>query len=433
MKIKNSQLHLLNATKLISPDVGILSYVSKLPIMNNDPDLMAYGIWPCNTEVLGAEEYGGRSSGCGYEWEGAFMSTIGETVERYCPAFYQLDEAIEGTYHSIGKPAVHPSEYALFHEKQYADERYTLLPFTEERMLHWFPMTDLTDGKEKWVPGGMIYIPWTHDAEWINVGTSTGLAAHTSLSQATLTALYEIIERDSFVLTWTQKIVPPKIIIDDEVQGYLDEHFPKHYEWHFFDTTYDLKEPSIFGFCFGEAEYGKFVAVGTSTRNTLGGALKKVIQEIGQAVSYFRYMLSSTMDYIPSDNFHELLDFEKHSVFYTKRPDYQFVFDRWRNAVPTKVVDLHEENKETPTETVQRILGVMKDKGYNVMFRDMTTVDVNQLGFYSVRLVIPQLIQMGGAYPFYYHGAKRLYEVPKLMGYTSYDYDNLNHYPHPFP
>ena len=54
------------------------------------------------------------------------------------------------------------------------------------------------------------------------------------------------------------------------------------------DITYDLGIPTVYGICFGEAEYGKFVAVGTATRDTYGEALKKVILEMGQSVSYFR-------------------------------------------------------------------------------------------------------------------------------------------------
>lgn len=43
----------------------------------------------------------------------------------------------------------------------------------------------------------------------------------------------------------------------------------------FFDITYDLEIPTVFGICFGEADYGSFVAVGSSTRATIGEALKK--------------------------------------------------------------------------------------------------------------------------------------------------------------
>ena len=74
-----------------------------------------------------------------------------------------------------------------------------------------------------------------------------------------------------------------------------------------------------------------------------------------------------------------------------------------------------------------------KNRGCNVLFKDITTVDIRQLGFYSVKIFIPQLVQLAGAYPFYFLGGKRLYEAPKKIGLDTNDYDGLNKFPHPFP
>ena len=96
-------------------------------------------------------------------------------------------------------------------------------------------------------------------------------------------------------------------------------------------------------------------------------------------------------------------------------------------------MDLNETSSLSDEAQIHKVLSMFKDKGYNVLFKDLTTPDVSELGFYSIKVFIPQLIQMSGVYPLYFHGGKRLYEVPKIMGYHSHDYDNLNIYPHPFP
>jgi len=419
----------------ISSEIGLLSRISKMPIMNKDPNLMSYGIWPGSTKAMGGEEFGGRSSGCGATWQEALMGTIGETVERYACAFYNLREAVKSPYRTLGKAAVHPGEYALYHEQQYAflKGKTPIEPFTEDTDLYWFPMTDLATGEEKWAPGGMIYLPWSHELPWINANTSTGLAAHTNPHKAILTGLYEVIERDSFVITWTQKIVPPKIRISAEMQAHIDAGFPTSYEWHFFDIRYDLDVPSVLGICFGESEFGKFVAVGTSTRATYGQAVQKVIKEIGQAVSYFRYLLNEKKDWVPTDNYNQLMSFEDHSIFYVKRPDMWFVFDEYRAALETVDIDLHEKQTRSDVDEVRHIVQTLKKAGCDVLFKDISTPDVRQLGFYSIKVLVPQLIPLAGGYPLYYHGGKRLYEVPAKMGYTAHDYDHLNKYPHPFP
>lgn len=68
-----------------------------------------------------------------------------------------------------------------------------------------------------------------------------------------------------------------------------------------------------------------------------------------------------------------------------------------------------------------------------MLLKDLTTPDINQCGFYCIRIVVPQLLLMSGAYPFYHLGSKRLYEVPKEMGLKPKTFENLNKYPHPFP
>lgn len=432
-KISNS---FIKSSRLISYRLGLMRNIVKLPRLNNDPLLSSFGMWSCDTEQLLGEKFEGRSSGCNYNLLNAYMGTIGETVERYCPAFYNLNNMIRSNYRTIPVHAISPSEYALFHEKQFSffhEKKYKMYPFDEEIELYWDKCVDLTNGLETYTPAACIYLPWTKEDKWITVGTSTGLAAHTNYYKSLLTALYEIIERDSFVITWYQKVVAPKIIINSDIQNFIHSCFPAKYEWHFFDITYDIKVPTAFAICFGEAEYGKFIAVGTATRDTLADALRKVILEAGQAVSYFRYLLGEKKNWMPDNDFNHILNFEDHSIFYIKRPEYQNVMDIWRNIKPSLQIDFNEKKDVNVKDKVVQIVKLLKEKNYNVLVKDITTPDVNQVGFYCLRVIVPQLLQMGGAYPFYFLGGKRLYEVPKMMGYHSHSFDELNKFPHPFP
>lgn len=424
---------LLNSLNTISNELGILYHVVKLPHLNNDPIQINYGVWPANTVYLGGEKYGGRSAGCGDNWQDAILGTVGETLERYAPAFYDLKKSIFSSYNNLNKHAIHPNEFALYHNNQYKDERFKIEKFTENIELTWFSTIDLTNGKETWLPAQFIYLPFNQDKKYITANTSTGLAAHTNYYKAILTALYEVIERDSFVITWSQEIISEKIIIDEDIKSFINNKFPSNYQWHFFDITYDINIPSVLGFCIGEAEYGKFIAVGSSSRQTMGEATKKVIQEIGQAIPYFRYLLGEKKNWIPDNDFSKIQNFEEHSIFYTKRTDLWYIFDKWFQKTPTKKINLNEKPVRNTKQEIKHIINLLKEKGYNVLFKDLTTPDIRQLGFFSIKIFVPQLIQLAGAYPFYFLGGKRLYEVPKTCGYKPKKYENLNKFPHPFP
>lgn len=421
----------------VSTELGILYHLVSSPNCAQDPKILGYGIWPCDTIFLGPEKFEGRSSGCGYDKESCLLSTIGESVERYAPVFYDPKELIYSSYSNLDKCAIHPDQVSLFHDKQFENNlSQKITKLTSDTELSWISTIDLINNRnEVYVPAQLIYLPFTKDQNWITYNTSTGLAAHTSYYKAILNALFECIERDSFVLTWMQKMIAPKIIISEDIQQYIDEKFSAKCEWHFFDITYDLEIPTVFGICFGEADYGKFVAVGSSTRATIGDALKKVILEIGQTAPYFRYVLGEKNDqnWQPTDDFSTIRNFEDHSAFYLKRHDLWYVFDEWKNAIPTKQIDFHQSQELSDIEQIRKCLNVFKGKGYNVLFKDLTTPDIRQIGYYSVKIYIPQLLQMGGSYSWYFLGNKRLYTVPRQLGYNCNDYDNLNKFPHPFP
>ena len=427
---------LIKSKKMISSELGIISHTIKLPRMAHDPKLINFGIWSCNAEQLGAEKFEGRSGACNEEWDLAMLATVGETIERYTPTFFPEGEGIKSSYANLDKEKIHPSEFALFHQEQYdyfKENNYNVSPFTEDLELTWIPTIDLVTGKTVYCPAQFVYMPFTKDDFYITAGNSTGLAAHTNYHKAILNGLYECIERDSFVITWTNNMVAPKIRLSKEIKDYLHERFPKHYEWHLFDVTYDLGTPTVFGICIGESDFGKFVAVGSASRGTIGEAAKKVIQEIGQTSPYFRWLLGEKGDWEPSDDYNELMDFSDHSIFYLKRPDQWEVFEKWINAEENHSIDFHKEDKRTEVDKIKEILEVFKEKNYNILLKDLSTVDARQLGFYSLKIYIPQLIQMSGGYLFYFHGGKRMFEVPEKMGYKKLSFEELNKYPHPFP
>ena len=417
----------------ISDEVGIIKNLINVPRMNQDPVMINYGVEPVNISFLSNEKYIGNGAGSSFEWESALLAALGETYERYAATFYNLDESITNSYNHLNRNAVNPQEYALFHEEQYANQEFRFNKFNKDIELTWFPTTDLTNGEETWLPGQFIFLPFSQDKNVITISSSTGLAAHTNYYKAILNGLYEVIERDSFTITWLQNLVPEKIKLSTEIRSYIDLYFPTKYEWHFFDINYDLGVPSILGFCFGEAEFGSFVAVGAATRATYAEAVRKTIQEIGQGVFYFRYLLNEKKRWNLSNNFGQIKDFDEHAIFYTQRTELWHVFDKWIKAPETKSINFFEKNNRGDKEEIKYIIQLMKDKKYNVLFKDITTCDLRQIGFYSIKIFIPQLIPLSGIYSAYFLGGKRLYSIPSKMGYKQNDFHNLNKYPHPFP
>jgi len=418
--------------KLVSPLVGIITSVGKVPYLNYDPKIIGYGITACNTTCFGMQRYSGRSGGAGYSWEQAMLTTIGEVVERYCPAFYDLKKLKHGSFRELSKKAIHPDEFALFHDSQYQKENFPFIRFEENTELYWTEGWDITTGDIKLIPSSLIHMPWHVKEAPIGYPTSTGLAGHVDFYDAILTGLYEVIERDAFVITWLQELDMPKLYISPEISEYLYSIFPKHYEFHFFDITLDIPVPTIWGICFGEEEFGKFVSVGTATRSTFSSALKKVIKEIGQTIPYFRHFLKKRENWA-FENFEDVKSFEDHSLLYTKQRDLLNVFNKWIMNEPSKEIEFHNDRKINSKEEIKRIAAIFDVKGYKLLVVNLTSSDIREAGFHCVKVISPPLIQLGGVYEYYFLGGKRIYEVPAILGKKVKIFEDLNKYPHPFP
>ncbi len=432
----NNVSFFINGLKIISDEVGILKHTIRLPRMSNDPKLVNYGVWQCDTHLLGGMPSEGRSGSCGIDSFSAMLGTIGETLERYAPVFYNAKKGVKSSFSNLNKNTIPLNEYALFHDEQYKyfkKKNWPVVKFTENTELTWFECTDLINGKSTWIPGQFIYMPFKEDEFFVTSSNSTGLASHSNYHKAIINALYECIERDSFVITWMNKIAEKKIAVTSEIKRYLNSIFPKHYQWHLFDITYDLGIPSVFGILIAEEEFGQFIVVGSASRGTIGEAARKVIQEIGQGIPYMRWILGEYKYWTPPKDFNELMTFSEHSVFYNKQKQYWHIFDKWINMEENHFIDFYEPATKNNKEEIKHILKSIKSKGYNVLLKDLSTPDIRQLGCYSIKIIIPQLIQMAGGYPFYFNGGKRLYNVPEFIGLERPEYSKLNKFPHPFP
>lgn len=431
----------LNALDLISEDYGIIKHLIGPIRQHSDPNLISYGV---STTSIASLSYGDKyppyfspiikSSGCGFDNDSAVMSTIGEVIERYCALIYDESDFITTSYDNIVGKTIDIESYALFHPTQYSLADFELRPLTHDTELTWTKAIDLTNGKEVLCPVQFIYLGYAKDKIQINFPTPTGLAVHSDPYKAILNCLYESVERDSFTITWENEIVPPKIEIDETIANFISEYFPVEYEWNIFDMTYDIKLPTVLCMCFGESEHGDFVIVSAATRSDYSSAIKKAILEAGQGIPFIRWQLDERHDWNPKD-FSEIKSFEEHPLFYQKNKDIWGIFEKYRKSQATKTYRILDEhlNKLDEKNEVNRIIADFRDMGYNVLYKDLTTADIKDKGFYAVRIYIPQLIQLGGVYPYYYKGGKRLYEVPIEFGFNKKNITELNPFPHPFP
>ncbi|MET7640480.1 YcaO-like family protein [Streptomyces sp. NPDC005438] len=127
--------------------------------------------------------------GKGLHRPAALASALMEAYERYCgeqqgrrgPTL-TVDQARE-----CFERVLHPRDLVLD----------TRTDWEESAPLEWAPSRDLFADEVVWVPADAVYTPYRAGRSRLFAGHSDGLASGNCLTEATLHALYELVERDS--------------------------------------------------------------------------------------------------------------------------------------------------------------------------------------------------------------------------------------------
>src|SRR6266487_1329103 len=203
---------------LVDDRVGIIRSVKEVPREPGSPEFFHFYGQACNTRAFSEQKNFGSTGGASTKREVAMAKAIGEAVERYCSAIYQIEDFPLWSYEDTPFPCVSPQVFALYSETQYQQPGFPYVAFTDMTKVRWVQALDLQMAERVYVPACMVYVPYFFDAEGgesaIAQRISTGLACHCSFAEAAVSAICEVVERDAFTITWQAGMGRQQIRID---------------------------------------------------------------------------------------------------------------------------------------------------------------------------------------------------------------------------
>src|SRR5262249_4467606 len=144
--------------------------------------------------------------------------------------------------------------------------------FDEDSRIRWAWGWSLTEDRPRLVPASLVYLGYRPDPGEAAIGSnaSTGLAAGLTLEAAALSGLCEVVERDSFALSWLLPRVRRKLGIAEPGPGetlrasFASDRPDVRVE--LFDLTTDLETPTLSGTLRRPAEFGPALCVAAAAR-----------------------------------------------------------------------------------------------------------------------------------------------------------------------
>ena len=431
-----------DSEKVLDSETGIIRWVSEIPIDPGEPEIFNFSAKMCDSGKIFPVGCFDSNGGAGLTREAAFRAAVGEAIERYCCSIYFPDELFLGNHTEISKRsrALSPNEVALFHPRQKEHIRYAW--WTKDTPLCWTEGVSLKTREPVLIPACLVYIPYypfyrQRGELTVASSISTGQASAFARNAALLSGIYEVVERDAFMITWRNRLNVPRVDINSSplVRRIYEEKLKREYlEYSLFNMTTDLNIPAILCMIVDNSRQPPIICFGGAANLSPEKAALKALVEAVQTREWAKFMGNQPRPMIIESDYSNIDDFEKHVFLYAYGNMLHAVsfLRESLQVVPFSALPDHAMG-DTGKE-LRFALAALEAQGYEAFAVDLTTPDVAESGFSVVKVLIPLLHPMEGDHTHPYLGGRRLYEVPRKLGYpVEHNFESLNRDPHPYP
>jgi len=421
--------------------VGVISEVVFMETTPEEPAVYWVRSHPADFSCLTGRTALNAGNATSVDPNRAIMKAVGETVERYCPAFYDAHELILGTYEDILGCALPPEDFALFSSLQYGRPGFPYAPFTRRTPVRWTLGHSLLNHCAKWVPASFVYIPYGRlpGEPPLKDLISTGLACGPTYASALLKALGEAVERDAYTIVWQNQLARPHIdlesVDDPAIRQFVHVLKRLAIQVHAILLTLDIQIPVIL-VVMTRLEGPPWTVVASGADLSPRHALLLAMEEACLALIGMGRYASAARDYRAANDYSDVTTLRRHGLAHAVDP-------RLRSSIafltqPTETVkfeELRDVATGNPVVDLKTALNEIRPLVTDVVGVDVTTPDVDEVGFKVVRVIVPDLQPMDINHRHQHLGGRRLYEVPWNLGLVPRrrQQADLNVQPHPFP
>lgn len=354
----------------------------------------------------------------------AQVGALCEAVERRSGAFCGDEARVSGSYRSLGDLAIHPDTVQHYHPRQYGNRdawnaahskfQHVTTPFDENEVMDWTPLWSVTGQRHRFLPTGMLYFgaPCPPSV----TSNSNGCAAGSSLEDAVLQGLLELVERDAVAIWWYNRTPVPAVNLDSFHDRWIDDcrdvHASLGREVWLLDVTVDLGVPVMVAVSRRTDGPREDVMLGCGAHLDPRLAARRALTELNQCMP----MVCEPVDLAA-------FDVDTRTWFESTRLAEQ----PWLApdpSAPARDASHHGYvHRDDLVGDIRAIQDTLEDKGMELLVLDQTRPDI---GLPVVRVVVPGLRHFWSRF-----AQGRLYDVPVQLGrlIRPRHYDELNPIP----
>ncbi|MEO6220259.1 MAG: YcaO-like family protein, partial [Ginsengibacter sp.] len=332
-----------------------------------------------------------------------------------------------------------PAELVLYHPSRQGSINFA--PYDYKNKTGWSLSWCLVKDKAVYVPSlgvFMNYQPASED-DFFMQATSNGLAGGPTLIDAIVSAAFEVIERDAFIIMWHAKLPCKKINIETHPdKNIIDLYYSykkRNVELHLFQLPTDV--PCVVFMAVGIDKAGNKPAavIGLGADVNPAYAARQALLEVAQVHPALKQKcrLEETqkrLDELFADP--QLVDtLEDHDLLFT-HPEMLYAFD-FLLQQPEEEIDWMKNYSMTANEKLELLVGHFKQNNTGLLYYNLTAPELEGMHLYTARVIIP------GFQPVHFGaknirlGGTRLFQLPYKLKLKDrpLTLEDINYIPHP--
>lgn len=388
---------------------------------------------------------GGGGAGAAITKEKSQVKAFGEFIERFCGSNIVGNHEIHIEYNTYGNQSKYGDCLDLFELIDFDDNSYKcndprLCKYTYDSMVSWVKGVEITGKKDTWIPAqkAFIGIPLLHGElpylQWI----STGLACGSSYPGALIGGIYEVVERDSFMLTWQLRLHGKRIVVDQ----IMDPELEKLYN-HINNYLVGEDNLLIYDISRTDGIYTILTFIKNDNPNSFGlitsaasdidpeRALLKSLEELCLTQSFGYSMLLHSQEGSNGIRIMEkadVTDLHKHLLYYgTGRNSHAFDFiEDVSSSINLSDMFRYADGLDERA-TLGYICDLFKRQNKPIYAVDVTRCEIMDCGLHVLRAIIPGYNDLEVSHNM------RLLKNKRLKEFRDRYKCALNDEPHPFP
>lgn len=375
------------------------------------------------------------------------LTAILEGLERYCGLEPRGKKTVvHDSYNHLKNQALNPIEVGIHAKEQYGRPDFPFTEFDPDRSIDWVWGYSFLHERPILVPELLAYYSLGGETRGFVYETSNGCALGGSLEEAILYGILEVVERDSFLMTWYAQMSLPRLdpssIEDQELLLMIERmRAVAGYDLYLYNSTMEHGIPSILAIAKNRKEKGMNLICAAGSHLDPVRAVKTAVHELaGMMLSLDEKLEKNQEEYVRMLHDSSLVQqMDDHGMLYglpQAEARLQFLLDDNRPLQSFKEEFKWKSTHLDLTDDLQDILQEFRRLNLDVIVVDQTTPETVRNGLYCVKVLIPGMLPM----TFGHHltrvtGLDRVCRVPMELGYTKEPLtaQQLNPHPHPFP